>query len=192
MSHNNLQAALAHSDLIHDRATLEASIERMAERIRDDYIAGDGSSDDGSVPLYLTVMHGGLPFAGQLALELGARGLDVEFDYLHATRYRGETSGGELVWKHRPATPLKGRRVLLVDDIVDEGHTLAAVRDWCREQGAADVRIAALAVKAHDRCVPGLTADYKGVDVPDRYVYGYGMDYHEQGRGLPAIYALRE
>jgi hypoxanthine phosphoribosyltransferase len=79
-----------------------------------------------------------------------------------------------------------------VDDIVDEGHTLAAIRDWCREQGAAQVRIAALAVKKHDRCVPGLAADYFGVEVPDRYVYGYGMDYHEQGRSLPAIYALKD
>lgn len=187
MPHHDLQAALANSDLIHDRATLEASIVRMARRIRDDY-----TSRDGGVPLYITVMHGGLPFAGQLALELGACGLDLEFDYLHATRYRGATSGGELVWKHRPATSMQGRRVLLVDDIVDEGHTLAAIRDWCREQGAAEVRIAALAVKVHDRCVPGLSADYMGVEVPDRYVYGYGMDYHEQGRGLPAIYALKD
>lgn len=184
MSHNDLRAALANSDLIHDRATLEAAIVRMSERIRTDLA--------GIVPLYITVMHGGLPFAGQLALELGARGLDLEFEYLHATRYRGATSGGELVWKHRPATSMQGRCVLLVDDIVDEGHTLAAIRDWCREQGAADVRIAALAVKVHDRCVPGLAADYMGVEVPDRYVYGYGMDFHEQGRGLPAIYALKD
>ena len=180
----DLQAALANSDVIHDRATLEAAIVRMAGEIQRDLAGG--------VPVYLTVMHGGLPFAGQLALELGALGLDLEFDYLHATRYRGATSGGDLVWKHRPATPLQGRLVLLVDDIVDEGHTLAAIRDWCREQGAAEVRIAALAVKDHDRCVPGLCADYVGVEVPDRYVYGYGMDYHEQGRGLPAIYALRD
>jgi hypoxanthine phosphoribosyltransferase len=181
---HSLQAALANSDLVHDRATLEQAIVRMSARISADYA--------GSVPLYITVMHGGLPFAGQLALELGARGLDLQFEYLHATRYRGATSGGEITWKHRPATPMQGRRVLLVDDIVDEGHTLAAVRDWCREQGAADVRIAALAVKVHDRCVPGLAADYMGVEVPDRYVYGYGMDYHEQGRGLPAIYALKD
>jgi hypoxanthine phosphoribosyltransferase len=80
--------------------------------------------------------------------------------------------------------------VLLVDDIVDEGHTLAAVRAWCIGEGARDVRIATLAVKQHGRCVPGLCADYAGVDVPDRYVFGYGMDYHEQGRNLPAIYAL--
>jgi hypoxanthine phosphoribosyltransferase len=180
----DLQAALADADLIHDRATLERAIDTMADAIQADYA--------GSRPLFLTVMHGGLPFAGQLALALGERGLDAEFDYLHATRYRGETSGGELVWKHRPATPLQGRRVLLVDDIVDEGHTLAAVRAWCVEQGAAEVRIAALAVKSHDRCVEGVHADYAGVDVPDRYVFGYGMDYYEQGRNLPAIYALRD
>lgn len=180
----DLQTALANSDLVHDRATLERAIAGMAARIHHDYA--------GSVPVYITVMHGGLPFAGQLVLELGACGQDVEFEYLHATRYRGTTSGGELTWKHRPATPLQGRRVLLVDDIVDEGHTLAAIRDWCNQQGAAEVRIAALAVKKHDRCVPGLSADYVGVEVPDRYVYGYGMDYHEQGRGLPAIYALKE
>ena len=184
MSTPDLQAALARSEVVHDRRALETAIAQMARRIRNDYA--------GSLPVFLTVMHGGLQFAAQLSLELGALGLDLEFDYLHATRYRGATSGGELVWKHRPVTPLRGRRVLLADDIVDEGHTLAAVRAWCIAQGAIDVRIAALAVKAHDRCVPGLCADYVGVQVPDRYVFGYGMDYHEQGRNLPAIYALHD
>ena len=176
--------ALDNSELVHDRQVLEAAIAAMAPRIRDDFT--------GDVPVYLTVMHGGLPFAARLAMEIGAHGLDLEFDYLHATRYRGATSGGELVWKHRPATPLSGRRVLLVDDILDEGHTLAGIIQWCREQGAADVRIAALAVKRHGRCVPGVAADYVGVDVPDRYVFGYGMDFQNQGRNLPAIHALRD
>lgn len=179
-----LADALARSELLHDRAALESAIDAMAARIAPDY-AGD-------VPVFLTVMHGGLPFAARLALALGEAGIDLAFDYLHATRYRGATAGGELAWKHRPATPLQGRRVLLVDDIVDEGHTLAIVRAWCLAQGAADVRIAAMVVKRHDRCVPGLVADYAGLDVPDRYVFGYGMDYHEQGRNLPGIYALRE
>ncbi len=174
--------ALATADLLHDRQTIERAIAGMADRIREDYA--------GHVPLYLTVMQGGLPFSGRLALELGARGLDLEFDYLHATRYRSGTSGGEITWKHRPAIALRGRRVLLVDDILDEGHTLAAVRAWCLSEGARDVRIATLAVKRHDRCVPGMRADYVGLEVPDRYVFGYGMDYHEHGRNLPAIYAL--
>ena len=184
MTVHDLAVALGNSEIVHDRATIERAIAAMAVRIRNDYA--------GSVPVYLTVMHGGLPFAAQLALDLGARGLDLELDYLHATRYRGATWGGELAWKHRPATPLRNRRVLLVDDIVDEGHTLAAVRLWCRQQGARDVRIAAMAVKRHDRCVPGLCADYAGLEVPDRYVFGYGMDYYEQGRNLPAIYALKD
>ena len=178
----DLQAVLARADLVHGRESIHRAIREMAVRIRNDY-AGD-------VPVFLTVLQGGLPFAGGLALELGALGLDLTFDYLHATRYRGATSGGELTWKHQPATPLRGRRALLVDDIVDEGHTLAAVRAWCLAQGARDVRIATLAVKRHERCVAGLRADYAGLDVPDRYVFGYGMDYHEQGRNLPAIYAL--
>ena len=159
-----LADALANADLLVDRATIDRTIAQMAAPIARDYA--------GEVPVYLTIMHGALPFAGQLALELGARGLDLEFDYLHATRYRGETTGGELVWKHRPATALYGRRVLLVDD--------------------TDVRIAALTTKQHDRCVEGISADYVGMQVPDRYVFGFGMDYHEQGRNLPGIYALKD
>lgn len=179
-----LAAALANAERVVDRATLDSAIASMAAPIARDY--------RGEVPVYLTVMHGGLQFAGQLSLELGALGLDLTFDYLHATRYRGETTGGELVWKHRPATALYGRRVLLVDDILDEGYTLTAVRQWCMEQGATDVRIAALAVKKHGRVIEGIEADYVGLEVPDRYVFGFGMDYHEQGRNLPGIYALKD
>lgn len=184
MSNLTLQQAVAQADVLVDRPTLDAAIARIADAIARDY--------QGEVPVYLTIMHGALPFAGQLALELGARGQDLQFDYLHATRYRGATTGGELVWKHRPATALFGRRVLLVDDILDEGYTLQGVRQWCLEQGATDVRIAALAIKQHDRCVPGVQADYAGVQVEDRYVFGFGMDVGELHRGAPAIYAMKE
>jgi hypoxanthine phosphoribosyltransferase len=179
MSEKLLHDVLPGADLIHDRATLEAAIRRMANDIRRDY--------QGQRPLFLTVMHGGMIFASLLALELG---FDVEFDYLHATRYRGKTQGGGLQWLRHPAVPMVGRRVLLVDDILDEGHTLAAVRRACVAEGAAEVKIAVLTRKLHDRCVPNLAADYIGVEVPDRYVFGFGMDYNEQGRNLPAVYAL--
>ena len=147
MSAPRLSDVLPGADVVHDRATLAAAIERMADAIRGDY-AGDPRP-----PLFVTIMHGGMPFAAQLAFALGARGQDLQFDYLHATRYRGNTSGSGLAWLHRPATPMEGRRVLLVDDILDEGHTLQAVRRWCEDAGAADVRVAVLAVKRHDRCV---------------------------------------
>ncbi len=183
MSAPQLHEALQTARVLFDRHALEAAILRMADEIRPAYA-------DGEVPLYITVMNGGMPFASQLGFALGERGLDLEFDYLHATRYRGQTSGSGLAWLHRPATPMRGRKVLLVDDILDEGHTLLAVKHWCEDQDAAEVRIAVLAEKVHDRCVEGIVADHVGVQVPDAYVFGYGMDYYEQGRNLPVIFAL--
>ena len=176
--------ALAHADLIVDRAALQQAMRQMACAIERDYRE--------QRPVYLTMMHGALPFAGHLAIELGALGQEVTFDYLHATRYAGKTAGARLEWRQYPQTPLSGRRVLLIDDILDEGHTLCQVRNWCLAQHALDVRIAVLAVKRHDRCVEGVSADYVGVDLPDRYVFGFGMDFQEHLRTLPAIYALRD
>jgi len=175
----DLATALQHSRRLFDEQEIDRAVARIAGEIRNDYA--------GARPVYLTVMHGGMPFAALLAMKVG---IDLEFDYLHATRYRGALTGSGLAWLHRPATPIAGRRVLLADDILDEGHTLKAVRDWCEDQGAADVRIAVLCVKDHERRVAGVEADYVALEVPDAYVYGYGMDYHEQGRNLPGIYAL--
>ncbi len=179
MSRPKLSEALQTADLIHDHAALASAISRMGVEI--------GRALRGQTAIFLTIMQGGLVFAGQLATAIDA---DLEFDYVHATRFRGTTEGGELQWMRRPDTPLAGRIVVLVDDILDEGHTLKAIRDWCLDQGATRVLLAALCEKRHGRTVPGLAADFVGVEVPDRYVFGYGMDFHEQGRNLPAIYAL--
>jgi hypoxanthine phosphoribosyltransferase len=179
MTQAPLAQALKTATLVYDREVLLAAIARMGQEISRDM--------RDTQPVFITVMNGALIFAGHLAIAMTT---DCEFDYLHATRYRGETSGGKLHWYAEPRVALAGRDVLLVDDILDEGHTLAEVRDHCRAAGAKSVRIAVLCQKKHDRCVSGLVADYIGVDVPDKYVFGFGMDYHEQGRNLPAIYAL--
>ncbi len=183
MSKLTLEQAVAQADLLVDRPTIDKAIAGIADAIARDY--------KGEVPVFLSIMNGALPFAGQLALELGARGQDAQFDYMQASRYHGET-GGELVWKHRPVSALFGRRVLLVDDILDEGFTLQGVREWCFEQGATDVRIAVMTVKKHDRCLSGVKADYAGIELPDRFVFGFGMDVSESLRSLPAIYAMKE
>ena len=174
-----LSTALRDSELIHDHATLRASISRMGDDISR-ALAGESA-------VFLTIMQGGLVFAGQVATEIDT---PLEFDYVHASRFRGTTEGGQLEWMRRPGIALSGRVVLLVDDILDEGHTLKAIRDWCVDQGAVRVLLAVLCEKRHGRTVPGLSADFVGVEVPDRYVFGYGMDFHEQGRNLPGIYAL--
>lgn len=176
----SLTAALADADLLFDRNALESVIADMGRRI--------DAALDGERAVFLTLMNGALMFAGHLALAIRT---DLEFDYVHATRYRGATSGSELHWLREPAADLQGRTVLLVDDILDEGHTLKAVRDDCLARGARRVLIVSLCTKDHDRLVEGVAADFNGVQLPDRYVFGFGMDYYEQGRNLPGIYALK-
>lgn len=179
MTRPSLQAALKAADRLFDRAELDAAIVAMGQTI--------AARLHGEVPVLLTVMNGGLIFGGALALAIPS---DLEFDYVHATRYHGGTRGSELLWIKQPRLSLRGRIVLLADDILDEGYTLRAIREFCIDQGARQVLIAVLCRKLHDRTAPGIAADFVGVEVPDRYVFGFGMDYHEQGRNLPAIYAV--
>ncbi len=179
MTSHDLSLALRDADIVHDEATLRAAIARIGAEITQ-ALAGQPA-------VFLTVMQGALPFAGELATRIDA---PLLFDYVHASRFRGGTEGGELQWLRHPAVAMNGRTVLLVDDILDEGHTLKAIRDHVLAMGAARVLLVVLCEKRHGRTVPGLVADFCGVVVPDRYVFGYGMDFHEQGRNLPAIYAL--
>jgi hypoxanthine phosphoribosyltransferase len=140
-------------------------------------------------PLVLCVMNGGIITAGHLLTRLP---FPLEQDYLHATRYRGQTTGGDsLMWLHQPAVSLQGRHVLLVDDILDEGYTLREVVQWCRAQGAASVLVAVLADKQHARRVSGIQCDFPALPLVDRYVFGFGMDYKEYWRNLNGIYAVK-
>jgi hypoxanthine phosphoribosyltransferase len=111
-------------------------------------------------------------------------------DYIHASRYRGETSGGELHWRVKPRYELQDRVVLIIDDILDEGLTLQAIIEDCKQLGAAEVYSAVLVKKLHQRNV-GIEADFVGLEVADRYVFGFGMDYMEYLRNAPGIYAVK-
>lgn len=160
---------------------LAEAIEQMAAAITDDL--GDKN------PLVYCVLNGGLVTTGQLLPKLN---FPLEASYLHATRYRNSTSGGELDWKVPPKEDMTGRHVLIVDDILDEGHTLDAIIDHCKEQGAASVQTAVLLDKIHDRRArPDLKGDFVGLQVEDRYIFGYGLDYQGYWRNAPGIFALK-
>jgi hypoxanthine phosphoribosyltransferase len=141
-----------------------------------------------SVPVILCVLTGGIIPAGHLLTRLS---FPLEIDYLHASRYRGRTSGSdEISWLCKSQIPLQGRTVLVIDDILDEGHTLKAVMDYCRQQAAAHIYSCVLIEKLHDRREPGITADYVGLQVQDKYVFGFGMDYKGYMRNLNGIFTL--
>lgn len=111
---------------------------------------------------------------------------------MHATRYRDQLTGGGLEWKVRPTQTIKNRTVLIINDILDEGHTLDAIIDFCKEEGAASVLTAVLVDKKHDRKArPGLKADFTGLEIEDRYIFGYGLDYQGYWRNANGIYALK-
>ena len=175
----NPNQLLHNSDVIYTQSEVDGAITRLATRISQDL-------QDKS-PLVLTVMNGGLYFAGQLLPQLS---FPLETDYLQASRYNGETIGKDIQWRAQPTAQVKGRSVLLLDDILDEGYTLVAIRDQCLGLGAAEVKIAVLTEKALGHPKP-IQADYVGLMLPNRYVFGCGMDAYGWWRNLPEIRALK-
>ncbi len=177
---NDAWSVLNRSELIVGATEVELALDRLASQIT------DALAD--RFPIALCVMGGAVVFAGKLLPRLG---FPLEFDYLHATRYRDGTRGGEIEWAKLPRKDLAGRAVLLLDDILDEGHTLAAARQRMLELGAAEVSIAVLADKDIGVAKP-VAADFVGLSLPNRYVLGMGMDAFGLWRNLPGIYALKE
>jgi hypoxanthine phosphoribosyltransferase len=171
---------LQNAELIASNGEIQMALDRLAREIRTEL--------KDTFPLVLAVMGGGVVFTGQL---LPLLNFPLEFDYLHVTRYRGKTAGGEIEWKVLPGKSVVGRTVLVLDDILDEGETLAAIVDKLFDLGTGQVWTAVLTDKQHGRSKP-ISADFVGLPVPDRYVFGFGMDVYGLWRNLPAIYALKE
>ena len=171
---------LAGAEVIHSAETGAAAVTRVAAEITEKL--GDTN------PLLLCVMSGGVPFAGQLMTQLH---FPLEFDYMHVTRYGQETSGGALSWRAAPWTSVKDRTVLILDDILDEGVTLAAIVERMKQLGAKACYTAVATDKLNGKVKP-IKADFVALTVPDRFVFGYGMDVRGKWRNLPAIYAMKE
>ena len=171
---------LAAAELIHSEQTVAAAVSRVAGEIT--AVLGETN------PLLLCVMSGGVPCAGQLMTQLH---FPLDFDYMHVTRYGQDTSGGALSWRTAPWTSVKGRTVLVLDDILDEGVTLAAIAERMMQLGAKACYTAVATDKENGKKKP-IKADFVALSVPDRFVFGYGMDVRGQWRNLPAIYAIKE
>jgi hypoxanthine phosphoribosyltransferase len=132
-------------------------------------------------------MGGAVVFAGQLLPKLD---FPLEFDYLHVSRYGAKTSGGKLHWKVEPSDSVRDRAVLVIDDILDEGETMNAIRSRVLELGARSFHCAVFCEKTIKKPKP-IQADFVGIHVPDRFVFGFGMDVAGAWRNLPAVYAMR-
>jgi len=171
---------LAAAEVLCPAAAVDAAIARMAAELT--------RAVGAAYPLVLAVMGGAVFFAGQLLPRLV---FPLDFDYLHVTRYRDRTVGGDLDWRVEPRLALAGRTVVVLDDILDEGHTLAAIRERVLAAGAARFLAAVLCEKDLGRAKPA-RADFTGVTVADRYVFGCGMDVAGMWRNLPAIYAVKD
>ncbi len=165
------------AQLLHTEAEVEQAINVMAKAINQELKASN--------PILLCVMNGGLVVAGKLLTQLD---FPLTVDAVNASRYGNQTNGSEIHWKQKPATDLKGRVVLIVDDILDEGITLEAIQQYCQEQGAAKIYSAVLINKKINKAKPA-SAEFIGLEVEDHYLYGYGMDYKGYLRNAAGIYA---
>jgi hypoxanthine phosphoribosyltransferase len=180
LDNRQARALLEAAELIRSEAEVQAAVRRVAQAIN------MALSDQH--PLVLSVMGGAVVFTGQL---LPLLDFPLDFDYLHVSRYGNDKQGGELHWKVAPRENVAGRVVLVLDDILDEGETLNAIRQRVMELGATRFYSAVFADKMNGKDKP-IRADFVGMELPDRFVFGFGMDIHGAWRNLPAIYAVKE
>jgi hypoxanthine phosphoribosyltransferase len=170
---------LEDSDPIASAEEVQAAVRRVAAQIH-------GRLAE-AYPLVLAVMGGAVVFAGQI---LPLLRFPLDFDYIHASRYGDRTRGASVEWRVTPPESVRGRTVLVLDDILDGGETMAAIRDRMRSLGAEQFFCAVLVEKVLQKAKP-ITADFVGLSVADRFVFGYGMDAKGYWRNLPEIRAMK-
>lgn len=166
------------STILIKQAEIEQQITNLAQKLNSDIVD--------TLPVFLTVMNGGMFFASKLLSQIEA---PFMMDYIHATRYQSQTTGkSEITWVKEPKKAnIENRDVYIIDDILDEGHTLNEVTRYLHSIGAKSCKIIVLVDKEINKPKP-ITADYIGLTVPNKYIFGYGMDIFELYRQLPDIY----
>lgn len=175
---------LEHAEEIFDAAAVTKAVKRVAETLNERF----SDPKEAAFPLILSVMGGAVVFTGQLLPQLA---FPLEFDYIHVSRYGDDDQGGRVVWKVIPRPNVAGRTIIVVDDILDEGETLAHVKQRLLDMGAAEVLLVVFADKAIKRSKP-VKADIIGLTIPDKFVVGFGMDVYGYWRNLPGLWAIRQ
>jgi hypoxanthine phosphoribosyltransferase len=182
--YNRARALLANAEEIVSADKVQAAVRNVAEVLNQRF----DNDDTGEFPLVLGVMGGAVVFTGNLLPQLT---FPLEFDYIHVTRYGDMDRGGEVVWKVIPRQDVTGRTIIIVDDILDEGETLAHVKQRLLDMGAAEVILAVFADKELGKVKP-VQADIVGLTVPNQFVVGFGMDAHGYWRNLPGLWVIRD
>jgi hypoxanthine phosphoribosyltransferase len=182
--YNRARALLANAEEIVSADKVQAAVRNVAEVLNQRF----DNDAAGEFPLVLGVMGGAVVFTGNLLPQLT---FPLEFDYIHVTRYGDLDRGGEVVWKVIPRQDVKGRTIIIVDDILDEGETLAHVKQRLLDMGAAEVILAVFADKELGKVKP-VQADIVGLTVPNQFVVGFGMDAHGYWRNLPGLWVIRD
>lgn len=179
-TNTKIQKILKDAECLYSFSEVNEALDRMAAEITQKL------KDEN--PLILCVMTGALITTGHLVTRLH---FPLEIDYIHATRYRGSTRGGDLHWLVEPRRELKNRTVLIVDDIMDGGLTLSAIIDYCKQAKAKTIHTAVMVSKKRQR-EPGVgfEPDFVGVTTEDKFLFGFGLDYDEYLRNVPGIYAV--
>lgn len=179
---NKARTLLKDAELIFDADAVQQAVDKVAQDLNQRFDADESAP----FPLVLGVMGGAVVFCGQLLTRLR---FPLEFDYMHVTRYGDMDKGGKIEWKVIPRSNVEGRTVIVLDDILDEGETLAHVKERLLQMGAAEVVLAVFADKAIGKTKP-VQADYIGLTLPNKFVVGYGMDAYGYWRNLPGIWAI--
>ena len=177
------RSLLQNAEQIFDEAAVEREVAKVADTLNERF----NDPGDETFPLVLGVMGGAVVFVGQVLPQLK---FPLEFDYIHVTRYGDDDQGGKVVWKVIPRAKVEGRTIIVLDDILDEGETLAHVKQRLLDMGAAEVIIAVFADKDLQREKP-VTADISGLSIPNKFVIGFGMDVDGYWRNLPGLWAIR-
>jgi hypoxanthine phosphoribosyltransferase len=178
------RALLANASELVSPQQVEAAVKDVAGQLN----ARFDKESEATFPLVLGVMGGAVVFTGHLLPQLT---FPLEFDYIHVTRYGDQDRGGEVVWKVIPRQNVAGRTIIVVDDILDEGETLAHVKQRLLDMGAAEVILAVFADKDLGRRKP-VQADIVGLTIPNRFVVGFGMDAHGYWRNLPGLWVIND